>query len=78
MTAAREAYWETRDVATALSQFPSRRTVERHLLRGLAEREPLNDLLGALNFVRALFANIYNHNCGKNYLITIVVVVFYG
>ncbi len=48
---ARESYWEVRDAATALTQFPRRRTLERHLLKGLAEREPLNDLLGALNFV---------------------------
>lgn len=51
VAAARESYWETRDAATALAQFPKGRTIEVQLLRGLAEREAANDLLGALNFV---------------------------
>ena len=59
LSSARHYYWGTRDIAGTLARFPKARNLETQLLLGLQKREPKNDLLGALNFVRMKTLQIF-------------------
>ena len=51
LTSARQYFMSTRDAEGTLEKFPRGRPLEKAVLKGLVQRQGLNDFLGALKRV---------------------------